>query len=227
MALFKKNAEVNDEKMVERLTALALKDADGLLAARSEIVDMVENAIDDYLEAAEKYRDGIREEAAKRVERWDDLEAQKNAQEDKVKAAEAKLGAALVSGTPAEQDAAEAEIAAIHVEIGRIDDRIRIFKDVRFSLAGSGKLAAVEKKHDALLDTVERANKIMDAVNAAFDSHLKAYKDAAAKMYAGYPSNIAGSFGLVNTNFKPSGLDLTELRRLSSDDLTITDIIGM
>ncbi len=227
MAVFKRTAEINMEKMIERLTASCVTSGQALVEARQEILALANKAIDEYLSAAQKYRDDIQAEVDKRVERWNGLDSVKAELEQKVKTAEAKLGAAMVAGKTAEEDAAELEISRLQDEIRKLDDRIRIFKGATFALSGSDGIKNVQAKATALEETIANCNKLMDEVNKAAHDHVLDMKDNMDRFNPGYPASIAGAYRpQVNINF-PEELQLETLQRLASDDLTIEDLLKM
>ena len=227
MAIFKKTAEVKKDEMITRLCAKCVISGADLIDSRKEIIGVAQKAVDEYVEAAMQYRAGIKGEIDKRIERWDALENQKQALLDKVKEAEAKLGAAMVSGDDKAANAAEDEIAGLHADIRKIEDRQRIFKSATFSLSGSEGLKAVEAKEQKMLDVIEMCNKVMDAVNAAAQEHLNDYRDKIGLFSAGYPAKIeAEAYGQVSIKF-PQEIQIDTLRLMASDDLTIEDILQM
>lgn len=226
MAIFKKTAEVKKDEMIKRLCAKCIISGDELVAARLEILDMANKAIDEYLSAAQKYRDAIQAEVDKRVERWEALEAQKAEIMQKVRAAEVKLGAALTGGKAADVDAAEAEISQLHAEIDKVDNRIRIFKNATFSLSGAEGIKAVEAKAAAMWETIRICDEIMHEVNKTVSEHVHDLRDKMG-MFSSGSASIAGSFQpQVNIDF-PAEFKLETLQRMASDDLTIEDLLRM
>lgn len=227
MAIFKKSGELKAEEMISRLCAKCVISGADLVECRKEIGGVAQKAIDEYIEAAMQYRAGIKGEIDKRIERWDALEKQRQDLLDKVKEAEARLGAAMVSGDDKAANTAEDEIAGLHDEIRKIEDRQRIFKSATFSLSGAGGIKAVEAKEQKMLDVIQMCDKVMDAVNETAQAHLDEYRDNIGLFSTGKPATVAGAhYGLVNINFPPE-IQMDTLRLMASDDLTIEDILQM
>ena len=227
MAIFKKTAELRKDEMIEKLKAKAILSGDDMVAARREVVAMADKAISEYLAAADKLRKDLKAEIDKRVERWTHLEEDREEIRKACKDAEAKLGAAMVAGHAVAEAEAENEIARLRGEISKIDDRIRIFKEATFSISGAEGIKAVEAKEAAMQETIRTCNEILDEIDKAVTKHIRGFSDNMTRFYTGYPSNIAGSVTpLVDINF-PEGLRLETLQRMTSDDLTIDDLLQM
>lgn len=221
MSIFKKTATINFEALQEKLCKKCIISAADLLDSRQEIIDLAQKAIDDYRDAAQEYLDKIVKGVTTRNAA---LEAQKTELQGKVAEAEGRLGTAIINDNQAQVDAVEAEIANLNSQIDKVDERIRIFKGVVVEPSGAD-FSALEEKHKVMLDTIAGCNKVLDAVNATVEKHLRDFSDARSKKYGGYPANIAARYaGLVDNNFSEE-LRIESLRSLTFDKHTVNEVL--
>lgn len=221
MSIFKKTVTVNFEALQEKLCKKCIISAADLLDSRQEIIDLAQKAIDDYRDAAQEYLDKIVKGVTTRNAA---LEAQKSELQGKVAEAEGRLGTAIINDNQAQVDAIEAEIADLNTQIDRVDERIRIFKGVVVEPSGAD-FSALEEKNKAMLDTYKSCNKVLDAVNATVEKHLRDFSDAMPKKYGGYPANIESKyFGLVRNDY-PEELKIESLRSLTFDKHTVNEVL--